>query len=616
MRDKKEKKKNITLETVGFMLRLAAKERPLILVLFAIISLKMVVYSMVDVIAPKFIVDEAVAIIGGGGAEHIRKAVYFALGYVLLQVLLNIINNFCHCRASAEQQWLSEYIEVKIGSHAMAMDFEHTENPDALDALEKAKEGMSWYSGGVGGIVNSFMIVVQEAAVLCGAAAVIITVCPWLLPVQFIVLAIIGILTAKNNAIEKKTFMQLAKSNRIWGYLLIYLSDFKLGKDIRLYESADMMCQKAAYFGNEVSMEWIGKDGRQFKNQRLMDIANALRDGIGYFYIGLLALRKTITIGDFSMAISGSSTFFWSLKNIVEGIQSLSMKCAYAHRYIEFLEYPAAMEKGDKAVDKNGKHEIEFVNVSFKYPRSEKYILENLNIKISSGEHLSIVGLNGAGKTTFIKLLCRLYDVTEGEIRIDGVNIKEYSEDEYRRLFAVVFQDFKLFAFSLRENIALADEANGADGADAAVSGHIEEVLRQSGLYEDAMKLEHGLDTNLFKTFDEKGTELSGGQQQKVAISRALYRNAPIVILDEPTAALDPVAEYDIYRSFDSLVGGKTAIYISHRLSSCKFCDRIAVFSEGTIKEYGTHEELAALPMGIYAQMFGEQAKYYVDEAV
>ena len=213
------------------------------------------------------------------------------------------------------------------------------------------------------------------------------------------------------------------------------------------------------------------------------------------------------------------------------------------------------------------------------------------------------MGLNGAGKTTFIKLLCRLYDVTEGEILIDGVNIKEYDQEEYRRLFAVVFQDFQLFAFSMRENIALCCEAD---------DDRINEVLKQSGLYGDVQKLEHGLDTTLFKSFDEKGTEFSGGQKQKTAISRALYKNAPIVILDEPTAALDPVAEYDIYRQFNTLVGGKTAIYISHRLSSCKFCDKIAVFAEDTIKEYGTHDELADIRGGIYSEMFAAQAQYYV----
>ncbi len=276
------------------------------------------------------------------------------------------------------------------------------------------------------------------------------------------------------------------------------------------------------------------------------------------------------------------------------------------------------MKKGNEKVH-GEKHEIVFEHVSFRYPRAEEFVLRDINLTIRSGEHLSIVGLNGAGKTTLIKLLCRLYDVTEGAIYIDGVNIKDYSEDEYRKLFAVVFQDFQLFAFTLKENVAFKDAAEAGDigqnGQDDAAMQRVEEVLKLSGFYEDAKKLEHGLDTMIYKSFDEDGTELSGGQKQKVAISRALYRNAPIVILDEPTAALDPVAEYDIYRQFNTLVGGKTAIYISHRLSSCRFCDRIAVFADDTVKEYGTHDELVGKEAGIYAEMFAEQAKYYVEYA-
>ena len=272
-----------------------------------------------------------------------------------------------------------------------------------------------------------------------------------------------------------------------------------------------------------------------------------------------------------------------------------------------FLDYPAAMQTGERSLVDTGSdgHVITFCDVSFRYPRSDKYVLRHLNLTIRPGEHLSIVGLNGAGKTTFIKLLCRLYEVTEGEICIDGINIMEYSEEEYRKLFAVVFQDFKLFAFSLRENVA--------PGVEDIDEERLEQVLTQTGLYEDAQKLPDGLDTMIYKSFDEKGVELSGGQQQKTAISRALYRDAPIVILDEPTAALDPIAEYEIYRQFHALVGGKTAIYISHRLSSCRFCDHIAVFAEETVKEYGTHDELVARADGIYAEMFRAQAQYYVD---
>ena len=372
-----------------------------------------------------------------------------------------------------------------------------------------------------------------------------------------------------------------------------------------MYESADMMSHKAELLGMDLTSVWRSNQYKQRKSSWKMDIINALRDGISYFYIGYLAIKRTITIGDFSMCISAASSLYWSLNGIVVSVQEIMKKCNYASEYLKFLDYPAAMPKGSKAVA-GEQHIVEFCHVSFRYPRTEKDVLHDINLKISSGEHLSVVGLNGAGKTTFIKLLCRLYDVTEGEILIDGVNIKEYSDEEYRKLFAVVFQDFQLFAFSLKENIVLGGEEDAE---------RVKEVLTLSGLYDEAMKLKNGMDTMLYKGFDEDGTDLSGGQRQKMAISRALYKDAPIVILDEPTAALDPVAEYEIYRQFHSLVGGKTAIYISHRLSSCKFCDRIAVFADDTIKEYGTHEALVRKTDGIYAKMFAAQAQYYVENA-
>ncbi|MDE6420792.1 MAG: ABC transporter ATP-binding protein/permease, partial [Lachnospiraceae bacterium] len=221
------------------------------------------------------------------------------------------------------------------------------------------------------------------------------------------------------------------------------------------------------------------------------------------------------------------------------------------------------------------------------------------------GEHLSVVGLNGAGKTTFVKLLCRLYDPTEGEILLDNVNIKEYDYEQYMNLFSPVFQDFKLFAFSIRDNILMGEEEK--DHTNEALHALFEQV----GFSDKLASLEHGMDTMLFKSFDKEGIEASGGEQQKLAIARALYKHAPVVILDEPTAALDPIAEYEIYRQFHSLVGGKTAIYISHRLSSCRFCDHIAVFSDGHVAEYGTHDTLVGKENGIYAEMFAAQAQYY-----
>lgn len=600
----KKDKKPITRETLKFMIKLVWKEKPHLFFLYFMDIVLVTSMSLMDVIMPKFIIDEVAAMIGGGAVEeHLPRAALFAGLYVGIHLMLNVFDNINGQLMDIANEWFQEYIDVKIGEHAMKMDFEHTENPEALDALNKAKEGMSWYSGGVHGVLFALVQLLREAATLIGVVALIAVTCPLLLPIQIISLIFITIFNAKNNKIEMDSFLRLAKTNRLFGYVLYQLAHFQLGKDIRLYDSAEMMCKKAEVYSDESVGEWTDRNKKQCKNSWCMDIINSLRDGASYFYIGYMALTKAISIGDFSMCVSAAGTFYWSLYRIVNGIQEINKKCAYAHRYIEFIEYPAAMPKGDKAV-KQGEHIIEFVHVSFKYPRAENFVLRDINITIKSGEHLSIVGLNGAGKTTFIKLLCRLYDVTEGAILIDGVNIKEYSDEEYRKLFAVVFQDFQLFAFSMRENIALNGEAD---------EERINEVLKQSGLYEDAQKLEQGLDTCLFKGFDEKGTDLSGGQKQKTAISRALYRDAPIVILDEPTAALDPVAEYEIYRQFNTLVGGKTAIYISHRLSSCKFCDRIAVFAEDTIKEYGTHDELADKPGGIYAEMFAAQAQYYLE---
>ena len=586
------------------MFKTAWKERPSVFLVYLMKFISEFASKMQNAIMAKLIIDELVLMITGAEfAQHLANAAIFAGLYIVIQLLTGVLGSAATQLESVHQEWFSEYVDIQLADRTMKMDFEHTEDPEALDALEKAQEGMSWYSGGIVGVLGAVFGLVNNAAALLGVSLIILFTCPWLLPVQIAALVVITILNAKNNKIDRDSFLELAKSNRVFGYVFWQLADFKLGKDIRLYDSADMMCGKAQHFSDEQIGIWRSTMRKQRKNSWGMDAVNALRDGISYFYIGFMAVTKAITVGDFSMCVSAAGTLYWSLYGIVSGVQTVSQKCAYAHRYIEFLRFPAAMVKGTKPV-KPGEHTIEFRHVSFKYPRSEKLVLRDINLTIKSGEHLSIVGLNGAGKTTFIKLLCRLYDVTEGEILVDGVNIKEYPEEEYRRLFSVVFQDFQLFAFSLRENIAFGEQADDKE---------LERVLKLAGLWEDAQKLPNGLDTMLYKSFDENGTDLSGGQRQKTAIARALYRNAPVVILDEPTAALDPVAEYEIYRQFNTLVGGKTAVYISHRLSSCKFCDRIVVFADDTIKENGTHEQLVGIDGGIYAGMFAEQAKYYAE---
>lgn len=598
-KDKKAKTKGVTLKTLRFMLKAAWENKPsLFLLYFLEIAVKLT-QTFTNIMLPKLLIDELM------GGRDIKKLVFFAAFVVGINVISNMLTNVVDCCKAMYSEWFDEYYNRVIAEHSMNMDFEHTENPDALDQLNKAKDGMSWYSGGVIGVLNAFVSILSNGLVMAGVIAIIVMGCPWLLPVQLAALLVITLLTSKINKLEAEGYGDMSKINRVFSYIFWELVNFKFGKDVRLYDSAGMMLEKTDVMNKNMVSVWRDTSNRQLHFNHFSNITNALRDGISYFYIGLLALTKRITVGDFSMYISCASSFYWSLHSVAWGFQDVARRCNYAYELEKFLSYPAAMEKGSGKLS-DVPHTIEFSHVSFKYPRTEKYILRDLSLKISSREHLSVVGLNGAGKTTFIKLLCRLYDVTEGEILLDGKNIKTYADDEYRRLFSVVFQDFALFAFSLRENIAF--ERSGEISDD-----ELYEIMRLTGLDKDAEKLPKGLDTTIYKSFDEDGTELSGGQRQKTAICRALCRNAPVVILDEPTAALDPVAEYEIYRQFNSLVGGKTAIYISHRLSSCKFCDRIAVFAGETVAEYGTHSELVKKENGIYAEMFAAQAQYYAE---
>lgn len=254
----------------------------------------------------------------------------------------------------------------------------------------------------------------------------------------------------------------------------------------------------------------------------------------------------------------------------------------------------------------DNEYELEFRNVSFHYPNSDRLVLKNVSFRLKTGRKLAIVGANGAGKTTFIKLLCRLYDPTEGEILLNGIDIRKYDYDEYIRLFSIVFQDYRIFSFSVAENVAAGPDFDRE---------RVVKSLQDAGIYERVLNMRSGIDSRLLKDQqdgDEEGIEISGGEKQKIALARALYRDAPMVILDEPTSALDPIAEQDIYTRFNDMVAEKTAVFISHRMSSCRFCDEIAVFDGGQIVQNGTHEELVADADGIYRKMWEAQAQYYV----
>ncbi|MDE7132893.1 MAG: ABC transporter ATP-binding protein/permease [Lachnospiraceae bacterium] len=294
------------------------------------------------------------------------------------------------------------------------------------------------------------------------------------------------------------------------------------------------------------------------------------------------------------------------MSGLVSAMGNMRNNAAFLVPVFEFLDIPNNMYQGSLTVEKrrDRKYEVEFRNVSFKYPGSENYALRNVSMKFEIGSRMAVVGMNGSGKTTFIKLLCRLYDPTEGEILLNGIDIRKYNYAEYMMIFSVVFQDFQLFALRLGENVASRIVYD---------PGRVMDSLKKAGFAERFSELPDGIETYLYKDYDKKGVNISGGEAQKIAIARALYKDAPFIILDEPTAALDPIAEAEIYAKFNDIAGDKTAIYISHRLSSCKFCDLIVVFHEGAIIQQGTHDSLVSDENGKYYELWHAQAQYYTE---
>ena len=390
--------------------------------------------------------------------------------------------------------------------------------------------------------------------------------------------------------------------NFLWGYLFKIFFSETAAKDIRLYGMQDYLCGKNEECLNDTAC--FSEEGIfEGKNQAKFSFVVQLLAGYIYVYVAVMAMSGAVSVGDVLMYSGAIITMMTGVQNILTQYNQINYRNEYLKTYEDFIKRPNMHYDGTLPIEKrdDNEYELSFRNVSFRYPGTETYILKDVSLDFKIGQKMALVGMNGAGKTTLIKLLLRLYEPTEGEICLNGINIEKYDYEEYMQIFSVVFQDFKLFAFPLDENIAAGGSVDKL---------RLNQVLAKMSLNEFVEGLPQKERTLLYQE-NGQGVTPSGGEAQKVAIARALYKDAPFVILDEPTAALDPIAEAGIYENFDSLVGEKTAVYISHRMSSCKFCDRIVVLDHGEIVEEGTHEELLE-QNGIYAKLYQTQAEYYV----
>ena len=611
------KPKRNRFESLWKAVRLLAKDSPAIFPMAVLIAVLSAVQPYIGILLSAEILNELTD--ANRNMDHLFRLAILLVGLNFLSRLLVNLG------------WqgfdVLKYIEMKnhdcrVALKAWGMDYEMLS--DSKINERRRRMGHWGYSHGIVAMIQQFYEFLQSmitigisvwlvveffAARAVGEGGLVHFLNHWTAPVLFLIL--FGLATAvsvKTSAMSQKRSYQFDEDssepfNQYFGLMYSCCAQYKSGKDIRIFHGADSIYRKMRGVIDII----IGQERKVTKfNRNISTLTISLSwlfNILVYLFVGLKAICGAFGVGSILRYTGMVNQLGNGITNLCNVIRSFIQNGSYLDDYFDFIELTNHTAKGTLSVTDEVKknYEFEFRNVTFTYPEAEAPSLKDVNCTFRKGERIAVVGRNGSGKTTFIKLLCRLYDPQEGQILLNGVDIREYNYDEYLSFFSTVFQDYSLFAFKLGENVASESDYT---------SENVVEALNNAGFAERLATLEKGIETSIFQYFSEDGVELSGGESQKVAIARCLYKDAPYVIMDEPTAALDPVAEADIYQRMNQFVGDKGAIYISHRLSSCHFCDRIFVFESGAIEEHGTHNELLEAK-GLYEKLWTAQAKYY-----
>ncbi len=501
----------------------------------------------------------------------------------------------------------------------MSLDFDDLENAKIQHQRQEAEENLYMFGNGLAQLVWGTAVLVRVGVNLTAAlflagplfvsrsenAAVDNPL--WAAVVVLCILAG-GICNSRATVKENEIFMRWCKGtvwfNRTFGFFgrELYMNPER-AKDVRIYDQSVLA---------ERELDKLIRQGQENQGDNFWmalfpgaaSVVIGLANGVCYLFVAVKAFFGAFGVGSIVQYVAALSRLGEGVQEFMYLLSDNQVYCQHLQKLFAYLDLPNRRYQGSLTVEKrdDNEYDIEFRDVSFRYPGTDRDALSHVNLKFRIGEKLAVVRRNGSGKTTLIKLLCRLYDPTQGEILLNGVEISKYDYDEYIALFSVVFQDFKLFSFSLGQNVAAGVTYD---------KERAKECLIKAGLGERLEEMPEGLDTCLYRDFGENGVEISGGEAQKAALARALYKDAPFVILDEPTAALDPVAEYEVYSRFNEIAGDRTAVYISHRLSSCRFCDTVVVFDKGRLVQKGGHDELVLAKDGMYYQLWHAQAQYY-----
>lgn len=554
--------------------------------------------ALLSLVLPKLIIDSLFV------KRNMEESIYYVIAFILTISFLAYVKNILSNYILVHRMQVFKKFQIYLGDMGMNTDFSRLENEKYLNLKEKAYKYLYGNGNGFAQVLEDSFNIFGYIITMVGMATIVSRLNPYLVLVMVI---IVFINTISEGFVKKRNIqlnLQRAANERRSTYFSNLFSDFRYGKDIRTYNISKWLIQK--YDSQLEQMQLIYKKiaKNNIKLVGIQVITSLIQQSIMYLYLIFRTIEGFITIGDFTMFINTINQFVNTLSSFITGVIDLRRYSDYYESYQTFVEESNNNETkcGDLKpnLDMNNLY-IEFENVSFKYPGQKDYALKNISIKLPLNQKISIVGENGAGKSTFIKLLTRIYIPTEGKILINNININDIEYGYYIDLFSTVFQDYKLFSMSIEDNIVF-DKINDND--------KITSILKHIGLNDKVLKLKNGMNTYIYKDFDIEGIEPSGGESQKIAIARALYRNSPIIILDEPTSAFDPRAEVHFYQQFIELFENKSILFISHRLSVNLFCDYILVFKNGELIEHGKFNELIDLK-GAYYELYCLQSQFY-----
>lgn len=551
-------------------------------------------------------------------AKSYRACLYTVVVFLLTQYGLGLFEKICRQYLNGQKELCLARTEQKITAKALELEFEKFEKTETMDAIRRTNVS-SMGSGNVGDqlivihtLITSLLSVLYALFFLLRLFLLSDSSRNNFFTSSFSMLALLllcGVQLALSSRINRRSTQKKIElnqgndhSNSVANYLVNVMLEERRADDIRighLDHFLDVQFGKAMEHFLPMYLDFARFSAITDGKNALLSL---LSNFAAYLVIGARALYGVLPIGDVLLYAGSVTRAMSDLQTFLATGSEFDYINSYLSTYEDFIAQPSMAYDGTLPIEKrdDGQYEFAFHDVSFSYPGANIPVLEHVTLSFAVGEKTALVGRNGAGKTTLIKLLCRLYEPTSGYITLNGIDIRKYSYKEYTQAFSVVFQDFHLFSLPLDENIAAGTEIDEAA---------LQSSLAKVGLTDRVQQLPQGVRTRLYNN-NGSGVDLSGGEAQRTAIARALYKDAPFVILDEPTAALDPIAEAEIYEQFSQMTAGKTAVYISHRMSSCKFCDRIIVLDHGRIAEDGTHDTLLA-NHGIYANLYETQAQYY-----